>query len=565
MLLAGQAAANEFITQSDQLDVDASPGSGGFVMGLEGDLWLLPPRGGEATRLIYGNDRLFRPRWSPDGTRLSYHSGSSEGTALWTFELSSGETRRLGDHHRQDAAWHPDGDRIAFAADRHGTGLDIWETDVATSLAWRITRDPGDEYAPAWSANGQHLVYVRKVDERYELVLRRRNEPEQILIESVDRLAAPSWRPDGSLIAFQRHEEGGISLEMVILSDPVLVRVIDHYANMPAVPVSWRDRMNMVYAADGLIRTRGFEDRISRPLHFRAFVSSTVVEPAPVREIVRRDVALSDVPDGRLIIRGRRLFDGIWKGYRTDMDVVIEGGRVAAVEARRDRDDGTVIDLGDVVVMPGLVEANGVVGDAVASGLALLAYGVTTIATESVPEGFEPQAWERESTPGPRLIQVEPGSVSGDVKSHADSTTPGVAALTASRQAVALGHTLPPPRRFPETPVIEFDGRPLVAGGQANGLASGASLHAELLALAAGGLDSEQALYAVSRHPARLLGLENQAGTILPGALADLLLVRGDPLTDVADTLNIVAVVRNGRFFSLVSLLERAATRQDVE
>ena len=60
-------------------------------------------------------------------------------------------------------------------------------------------------------------------------------------------------------------------------------------------------------------------------------------------------------------------------------------------------------------------------------------------------------------------------------------------------------------------------------------------------------------------------GLEHQVGTILPGALADLLLVSGDPLDDVADALNIVAVVRNGRFFSMVSLLERAVSIENVE
>ena len=66
-------------------------------------------------------------------------------------------------------------------------------------------------------------------------------------------------------------------------------------------------------------------------------------------------------------------------------------------------------------------------------------------------------------------------------------------------------------------------------------------------------------------NPARLAGLEYQAGAILPGALADLILVRGDPLGNVADALNIVAVVRNGRFFSMVSLLERATAPGNVE
>jgi imidazolonepropionase-like amidohydrolase len=105
----------------------------------------------------------------------------------------------------------------------------------------------------------------------------------------------------------------------------------------------------------------------------------------------------------------------------------------------------------------------------------------------------------------------------------------------------------------------------VVAGSKPNGLPAGQGLHAELIALAAAGLNGEQVLHAAGRNPARMLGLENQVGTILPGAVADLVLVAGDPLARPTDLLNIVAVVRNGRFFSLVSLLERARVAENVE
>ena len=81
----------------------------------------------------------------------------------------------------------------------------------------------------------------------------------------------------------------------------------------------------------------------------------------------------------------------------------------------------------------------------------------------------------------------------------------------------------------------------------------------------AAGLSGEQALHAAGKNPADVLGVANQIGTITAGALADLVLVRGDPLGDVSDTLNIVAVIRNGRFFSVISLLERAQTGSSVE
>ena len=60
-----------------------------------------------------------------------------------------------------------------------------------------------------------------------------------------------------------------------------------------------------------------------------------------------------------------------------------------------------------------------------------------------------------------------------------------------------------------------------------------------------------------SQSSAAALGFENEIGRIAPGALADLVVVAGDPRANVADAVNIVAVVRNGRFYSVGGLLDR--------
>jgi imidazolonepropionase-like amidohydrolase len=77
------------------------------------------------------------------------------------------------------------------------------------------------------------------------------------------------------------------------------------------------------------------------------------------------------------------------------------------------------------------------------------------------------------------------------------------------------------------------------------GLAHGASLHHELQLLVAAGLTPIEALRAATSTPARRFGL-NDRGRIVPGACADLLLVDGDPLTDIADTLSIRDVWHRG-------------------
>ncbi|KAB8145606.1 amidohydrolase family protein [Chloroflexia bacterium SDU3-3] len=77
------------------------------------------------------------------------------------------------------------------------------------------------------------------------------------------------------------------------------------------------------------------------------------------------------------------------------------------------------------------------------------------------------------------------------------------------------------------------------------GLAHGVSVHHELQLLVRAGLTPVEALRAATSAPARRFGLADR-GRIAPGLRADLLLVEGDPSSDISATLSIRAVWRRG-------------------
>ena len=67
-----------------------------------------------------------------------------------------------------------------------------------------------------------------------------------------------------------------------------------------------------------------------------------------------------------------------------------------------------------------------------------------------------------------------------------------------------------------------------------------------------------EALKAATVNPARALGLN--AGTIEAGKLADLVMVDGDPLANIANAHKVKRVIANGRLFEIDHLLNRSGS-----
>lgn len=82
----------------------------------------------------------------------------------------------------------------------------------------------------------------------------------------------------------------------------------------------------------------------------------------------------------------------------------------------------------------------------------------------------------------------------------------------------------------------------------------GFSLHDELELLVRGGLSPLDALRAATYNPAEYLDALDSLGTVQQGKLADLVLLDGNPLTDIRNTRRISAVIANGRVFDRPAL-----------
>ena len=600
LLCALGAEAQVTLTKGTNFSVDIAQ-DGRLAIDLLSKVWVIPPDGGEARAISDDDLAARRPRWSPDSSSIVYQARAGNQEQLWLHRLDGETTTNISDGQFYDhhPAWHPGGERIVYTSDRRDSGFDLWELDIPTGLTWRISDLPGDESEAAWSADGRDLIYVHRHDGQWSLMIRRHGQPDEVLQTSASRMSGPSWRPDGSLITVLRHRDEGLSIDMLILSQPILIRPLISNEDFFVAPVAWRDRQQLLYTANGQIRTRSFDSWTSRNIPFRATVPRDPKQQRPV--VQQRELPVIDEPPGQLVIRTARLFDGTGGGYRDGLDIVIDGSRISAVEERRDRPGAIVVDMGDLTALPGFIDGHASLpADADESlGPLLLSFGVTTIIADNDMAEALNQLWSGKELPGPRVLgqdwqlnldsvsTVTPGADSLPTSPRgiryenarlggntepltilsglADARTRGLPELLQSRQARLLDAYPTAMRRFTEAPLLASRTSSIVLGSKANGLPPGIALHAEFRALAESGLDQEHVLQTAGINAAKALGLSLQAGRIAPGSSADLVLVDGDPLNDINDTLRIVGVVRNGRFFSTVGLLERVKQRLFVE
>jgi imidazolonepropionase-like amidohydrolase len=181
--------------------------------------------------------------------------------------------------------------------------------------------------------------------------------------------------------------------------------------------------------------------------------------------------------------------------------------------------------------------------------------GLVHIFTDRAPEpGFAALVKQHKAFVTPTLTVVE--STTGVASGKALPDDPRLRRFLQADEAQNLRQGFP---TLPAGPKLDFRnalaavrqlhraGVPILAGTDAPnpGTAHGASLHRELELLVQAGLTPTEALAAATANPARIFGLKDR-GRIAAGLRSDLVLVKGDPTTDITATRDIERIWKIG-------------------
>lgn len=162
----------------------------------------------------------------------------------------------------------------------------------------------------------------------------------------------------------------------------------------------------------------------------------------------------------------------------------------------------------------------------------------TLIKYQAAAHGFD------SASTHPELAKYVPGLVKGGWVSRASSVTKGDTVTVRNYFSFEL------------TRELKDAGVRLLAGTDTPQpfVYPGFSLHDELGLLVKTGLTPLEALQTATINPPEFFGMQGALGTVEKGMTADLVLLDANPLTDIANTRRISAVIANGRLFDRAAL-----------
>ena len=210
------SARNPITVTTGGISFDPSPSPEGDRMAFTGivdgnrDIYTIDRNGGGLVRLTTTEAADDEAAWSPDGVKIAFRSTRSGVPEVWVMNADGSDQRKLtgpedGWYWNEvslSPAWSPDSRFIVYAK-RESNDADIWIMNADGTGKRRLTSGSAQDSDPVWSADGAYVTF-------------RRAEGAQVIFVSVSAAngmtrgdlvqgtygRAPSYSPDGKWMAY---------------------------------------------------------------------------------------------------------------------------------------------------------------------------------------------------------------------------------------------------------------------------------------------------------------------------------------------------------------------------
>ena len=152
------------------MNLDISPDGKTIVFDMLGDIYTMPVTGGKAKALRTGLAFEVQPRYSPDGTYISFTSDAGGGNNIWVMTADGQNAKAITKEKYRllnNAVWTPDGKSLVarkhYTSERSVGAGEMWQYPLVGSAGLQITKrknDQQDVNDPSISPDGKFLYYA---------------------------------------------------------------------------------------------------------------------------------------------------------------------------------------------------------------------------------------------------------------------------------------------------------------------------------------------------------------------------------------------------------------------
>lgn len=167
------------------------------------------------------NEGAFEPSWSPDGGQIVFTTSlrsSSGGFSLYLMDAHGSDMQPL--HEREGShiptagsnpRWSPDGTRITWHqcinCELGGGNYEIFIYEFATDSVIQVTDHPASDTNPSWSPDGSQIVFASNRDypetAESDLYIIDLNGDNLTRLTETGNASRPVWSPQDHLITYE--------------------------------------------------------------------------------------------------------------------------------------------------------------------------------------------------------------------------------------------------------------------------------------------------------------------------------------------------------------------------
>jgi len=198
------------------------------------DIFIVNSSGGNVERITY-TDWALLPSWSSDSNELLY-SRWEDRWQVWKIDLITGIDERVGDVDPipcEEYAPHysPDGADIVYSA-RYDNNWDLYAMTASGDNVTRLTTSAATDSYPTYSPDGQWILFSSDRSGSFDIYkMQASGGTPELVVGGPDYELYSEWSPDGSTIAFSSNRSGDFDIYTIPATGGDITRITDSPAD----------------------------------------------------------------------------------------------------------------------------------------------------------------------------------------------------------------------------------------------------------------------------------------------------------------------------------------------